>query len=303
MSSVFLFGAGASYGSGPCHPYPPPLGTQLFSALQALGGVAATVNEELAQLFFRNFEEGMDAFWLTRNTSTTELLREMARYFVQFEPLPGNCYLELFSILGGTRKKAVFATTNYDLLIEHAICQSGLLIAYTGLPVSARNVPVLKIHGSCNFLPNLKPRQISGIAFDLSESKGGAILETGVRVAKSAQEVLQFCDTEDSVAPALAMYSPSKQVLFCRGFVQEQQDALLHALNEAARVYVIGLRVHVIDEHIWGPLSKSKVPLYYVGFEPEDFASWVTSNKRSNAYVLSDSFRNALPKIALQHGR
>ena len=126
MSSIFLFGAGASYGSGPCTPRPPPLGTQLFAELQAVGGVAATVDTDLANEFMRDFEAGMDRFRVECNIEVIKLLRDMARFFAPFEPLPGNSYLELLRVLDGTRKKAVMVTTNYDLLIEHAVVQSGL---------------------------------------------------------------------------------------------------------------------------------------------------------------------------------
>ena len=130
MSTLFLFGAGASFGSGPCSPNPPPLGGELFGELRKGGGVAARVSEDLAELFRRDFEAGMDRFWRDHNTWTSELLRDMARYFAVFEPSEGNHYMALIAALGGTRKKAVFATTNYDLLIEHAIVRSGFLISY-----------------------------------------------------------------------------------------------------------------------------------------------------------------------------
>jgi hypothetical protein len=91
MSSVFLFGAGASKGSLDCHPYSPPLGFELFPDLQKAGGVAATVEETLANIFIKeNFEAGMAEFIETRNTDITALLREMSAYFVQFIPGENN---------------------------------------------------------------------------------------------------------------------------------------------------------------------------------------------------------------------
>lgn len=301
MSSVFLFGAGASYGSGPCSPCPPPLGAQLFPALQAAGGVAATVNTDLAEVFVRDFEKGMDRFWAEHNTQTTELLRDMARFFAPFEPLPGNAYSELLRILDGTRKKSVMVTTNYDLLIEHAVIQAKLLVTYGEFSAPKGNVPVLKIHGSCNFLPDLQQHKFKGISFDLSQSTDGSIIETGVRVARSSREIIDFCNLEDSIAPAMAMYSPSKQVLYCRSFIQAQQQAWLTALTAAARIYVIGLGVHLVDEHIWGRLAKARAPVYYVGREPKDFMRWAHTSGRKYAYILADSFEAALPRIAMHH--
>lgn len=256
----------------------------------------------MADLFVSDFEAGMDQFWKERNTHTTELLRDMARYFAPFEPLSGNQYLELIKVIGGTRKRTVMVTTNYDLLIEHAVVKSGLLVTYGGLPAAERNIPILKIHGSCNFLPDLAPRQISGIGFDLSGAPGGAVLEAGIRIATSAREVIDFCNREDAIAPALAMYSPAKQVLYCRSFIHAQQQAWLSALKQVSRIYVIGLRVHTVDQHIWKPLASAKASLYYVGREPEVFATWANANKRRRAYVLAHTFADAIHHIADHHG-
>jgi protoporphyrinogen oxidase len=92
MSTVFLFGAGASYGSGECYPKNPPLGPGLFAELQRWGGVAATVDEDLRRTFEGDFEKGMEHFFRTRNSDITPFLREMADYFAQFEPGPNNYY-------------------------------------------------------------------------------------------------------------------------------------------------------------------------------------------------------------------
>lgn len=301
MSSLFLFGAGASFGSGHCSPSPPPLGGALFDELRKAGGVAARVSEDLAELFRHDFEAGMDRFWTDHNTWTSELLRDMARYFAAFEPGDGNLYMALIAALGGTRKKAVFATTNYDLLIEHAIVRSGLLISYGGLPAAPRNIPVLKIHGSCNFLPDIGNSSIRGIGFDLSQAEGGAVLDAPIRVAQSTREILDFCSTEDAIAPALAMYHPSKRVLYCRSFVQHLHAAFLSSIRSASRIYVIGLRVHTIDEHIWQPLASSTSPLFYVGREPDQFRAWADQSHRKSAFSIADSFSQALPVIATHH--
>ena len=245
----------------------------------------------------------MDRFWQDHNTWTSELLRDMARFFAVFEPGEGNLYMALIAALGGTSKKAVFATTNYDLLIEHAIVRSGLLISYGGLPVAPRNIPVLKIHGSCNFLPDMGAGGIRGIGFDLSKAgEMSGVLDAPIRVARSAQEILDFCATEDAIAPALAMYHPSKRVLYCGSFVKSQLDAFLSSVRSASRIYVIGLRVHTIDDHIWKPLASAKSPLFYVGREPDQFLRWAGTHRRRSAFSIATSFSQALPLIAAHHG-
>lgn len=264
--------------------------------------MATRVSEDLAELFRRDFEAGMDRFWREHNIWTSELLRDMARFFAVFEPSEGNLYMALIAALGGTRKKAVFATTNYDLLIEHAIVRSGLLISYGGLPAAPRNIPVLKIHGSCNFLPDMDTGGIRGISFDLSRSgEGASILNAPIRVASSTQEILQFCATEDAIGPALAMYHPSKRVLYSAAFVKCQQEAFLSSLKSASRIYLIGLRVHEVDEHIWRPLALVKSPVFYVGREPDDFHRWARENRCKKAFTIANSFSEALPHIAAHH--
>ena len=306
MSSLFLFGAGASFGSGPCVPDNPPLGAQLFPALQANGGVAANVSPELAQLFVSDFEAGMDRFWTEHNSSVSALLRDMARFFAPFAPLPGNLYFELIKVLGGTRKKATFVTTNYDILIEHAVIKSGFGVVYRGIAVEKGMIPVLKIHGSCHFLPDMPANKIQLIDVNVAglktvDGKQAGIVEVPCRVAEDAQEVIDFCNTEKSLAPALAMYSPAKPIPYCQGFVEKQQKEWLIALDHAARIYVVGLRVHLVDEHIWGPLAKAKAPIYYVGREPDTFMQWAKDNGRKGASVLAKSFVEAFPGFAAHH--
>ncbi len=298
MSSVFLIGAGASYGSGECLPKNPPLGEKFFGEFKAMGGIAATVSPDLEKLFTEDFESAMDRFFEERNTDVTQFLREMAEYFCQFEPLDNNHYCDLLSILGGDKKKATFVTTNYDLLIERAAMLQGLLVSYSGLPVPHGNIPVIKMHGSCNFLPDLSGGSIRGVKFDISGSNGGSILNTGVKLARSTQEILKFCKNEDSLAPALAMYSPDKRVLFCKSFIEEQQKSWREAVKKATKIYVIGLKVHPVDDHIWGVLLGSSAPLYYVGGEPDEIKSWAFENKREKVYHIADKFDESLPIIA-----
>jgi hypothetical protein len=298
VSSLFLFGAGASYGSGPCIPHAPPRGNDLFEALRKRGGVAAEFPTDIADTFAHDFEGGMDLLWERHNTQVTALLLDMAAYFAQFTAAEGNYYSRLISLLGGDRKRSTLVTINYDLLIEQAITSCGFLVAYHSLPVPKRNIPVLKIRGSCNFLPAMTPRQISGIGYDLSQSPDCSILETHVRVARSSDEVLQFCRTEESIAPALAMYAPGKRVLYCRDFVTKQQEAWVQSASAASRIFVIGPRVHhKIDKHIWEPLASASGAIYYVGSQADEWKAWAREVGRKNAFHLATTFEEALPRI------
>lgn len=293
MSDLFLLGAGASYGSLDCTPYCPPLGPKLFAELRKRGGIAATINSPLRELFEDNFERGMAAFREVRDEDSTAFLRQMAEYFVQFAAGPRNLYRELISITKASKRSTTLVTTNYDLLIEQVITEAGLLVAYHGRPVPESNVPLLKIHGSCHFLPDLGSNRITGAIF----SGNGANVETRIKIARSRAEVSAFCRTEDSLAPAIALYAPGKKVLFSPSAVAEQQREWHRELARADILYSIGLRVVIDDDHIWGALASSTARIEYVGFEPDEFQSWAGAVSRKNAHVLAKDFASALPLI------
>lgn len=296
MSSVFLFGAGASYGSMDCYPHPPPLGCKLFRELQKAGGVAASIEPSLSTLFEEDFEKGMAEFRSKRNVETTAFLREMSLYFAKFAPGPDNLYGRVIKILKETKSKAIFVTTNYDLLIELAILRAGYKYAHQEFPVPVDNIPVLKIHGSCNFLPTLPPRHITNIGFDVGTESGATIMDIDVSVA-TPYEVIEFCRREDSIAPAIAVYAKGKQILFGYRFVDRQQQAWQLEVKRASKIYVIGLRVNPEDTHIWGALKSAKAPLHYVGGESDEFIEWKNNQKRKQAYIVGEKFEEAIPHI------
>lgn len=296
MSAVFLLGAGASFGSGECYPSAPPLGGGLFADLRRRGGVASTIQPPLLQLFQRNFEEGMAAFREERDSDSTAFLREMAAYLAEFAPGPRNLYHRLIQIVRKSHRQTVLATTNYDLLLEQAITQAGLMTAYSGRPVPQNNISVLKIHGSSNFLPDLGTNRIIGAKF----AGNGANVEAPIAIAQSIQEIRAFCSKEDSLAPAIAVYAPGKAVLFCPSFVQDQQRQWVSEVERATVVYVIGLRVIRHDDHIWRVLASSKARLHYVGLEPHEFQEWAAEARRRNTNVLGGTLEKALPLIGIQ---
>ncbi len=300
MSTLFLFGAGASYGSLDCTPYPPPLGCQLFNELANAGGIARTIHGELADLFQQDFEKGMDAFFDERNEDVSAFLRDMAKYFVQFKPGPNNLYKKLVSAIQGCKEEPVFSTINYDLLIEIAVNQAGFAISYSGLPVPKNDFPVIKIHGSCNFLPKVEPRQIQGIKFKVPKTAG--ILKAGVQ-AVTPRKVIEFCQREDSIAPAIAMYAGSKWVPYCGQFVEHQQKYWQHAVYQAKRIFIVGAGVHERDTHIWEPLAKSAAWLGYVGPKSSDFYRWANSNNRVRVCCVGKTFEDAIPAIAQSMNR
>jgi hypothetical protein len=297
MSALFLLGAGASHGSGECNPYPPPLGGQLFDELRRRGGIAAQLQPPLSIEFQRNFELGMAMFRQSRDADSTSFLRDMAEYFLQFTPGPRNLLHLLIQIIREGRRRSVIATTNYDMLLETVIDTAGLRFVYCGYPLPGPSLALLKLHGSCHFLPDLGGNVLRNCTF--ANNFGGNV-DAPIRIAQSPEEVRRFLREEDSLAPAIAMYAPGKQVLFSPRFVQDQQRYFAGAAQVASVVYVIGLKVVPDDDHIWGVMSKSAARFEYVGFEPDEFLLWAKDAKRRHVHVLEQSLESALPLIRIQ---
>ncbi len=299
MSTAFLFGAGASAFSGDCTPEPPPDGKRLFERMQASGTpVARSITGSLAERFTEDFEEGMAEFERTRGRETSALLREMAAFFLPLAPGQENLYVKLVRAVLETRTQAVFSTLNYDLLLDQSVNLAGQQVIYDGrLPVPAGNLLVLKLHGSCNFVPYLGGNVIRGIESDFRGVE--AIVDGPVQVSTVA-DALRFCAEQDSLAPAIALYNREKKVWFCPTATKRIAENWRAELKRARRIFVIGVKVNPRDAHIWEPLRSASASLGYVGPDGEEFLDWCRSEKRRGGYHLAPSFADAVPLIRSQ---
>ena len=293
MTTLFLFGAGASRFSGECIPCPPPLGGELFGALRARGGVAASVDSTLAAAF-GDFEAGMALFRSRYEGRTTTLLRETCAYLGEFKLGSRNHYRTLVQGLHDLPDQIVLSTLNYELLLEQAIIEAGMRVAYSGPPAPPRAIVLLKPHGSCNFLPYLPGFSFHNVTF--AGGPGATAVDGQVRIV-GADEARRFCRDEDSLAPVIAVYARGKQVPFCPSFVGRIQEAWRAAVDSAARLFVIGVRTNPEDAHIWGPLASSTAPLWYVGPDRTAFEAWKKTSGRRNARHLANDFGESLPTI------
>ena len=89
--TVFLFGAGASYGSDTQGT--PPLGADLFEELRRFNPDAwGSISGDLAERFRSDFEEGMKS---VPSRALAPLQRAMAAYFFDFKPRTSSLYVEL----------------------------------------------------------------------------------------------------------------------------------------------------------------------------------------------------------------
>ena len=119
MRTVVLLGAGASHGSVDVHPRPPPLGHQLFDALDELGGVASAIPEDLKAEFRKDFEVGMVKYYDYADGHIMAFHRGLAGYLAQFFPGRDNAYRDLARLLES--QDTAYVSLNYDLLLEGSI--------------------------------------------------------------------------------------------------------------------------------------------------------------------------------------
>ena len=149
---TILFGAGASFGSGSCSPYSPPLGNDLFLKLNEQGGNFSNLNEDIKLKFIEHgFESGMASIE-DNSRNITPMQKEMACYLSKFSIKNDNAYARLFNKLRTYLSDITIVTLNYDLLIEQAILMNGYNVDYNA---DGKGISLLKPHGSSNFLPQL----------------------------------------------------------------------------------------------------------------------------------------------------
>jgi hypothetical protein len=290
MTIGFVFGAGASYGSLDCKPSTPPLGNDLFKAMRD-GGFLSFVNEECAEKF-SDFEVGMDFFYKNHSGFVVRFLQEMSLFFLKYDLGDENLYFKIAEQLARSKKRAVFMTTNYDLLLEKSFERAGLDYSYS-FGDSPDQVSLLKIHGSCNFIPQCT---FTGIAFQFSPDWRGPAIRSNFRAELDLRKVMKFC-MSSSIAPAIAMYSPDKTRLFDGVFVESQYSSWVESLSHCESIFVVGLRVHLVDRHIWELLAVTTAKIYYVGSQKEVFEKWASENGRSGDVAISGRFEGAIEEI------
>ena len=185
LKVLFLFGAGASYGSGECAHLtarrlirPPPLGAGdkgLVAVWERTNRteLLSEIPPSLRDVFRSNFEKGMAQLITVENAdrvdATNRFQVRLAEYFLKFAPTNSNLYSKLFSLLKSRNIRPVCVSLNYDVMAELAAHFAGFEVLPVlddmnpitrhpwrgpadptlGLPT----VSFYKPHGSANYLP------------------------------------------------------------------------------------------------------------------------------------------------------
>ena len=269
--NVVLFGAGASHGCGKVVPNTAPLGNELYDRLRSrFPNRWGKITSRCAPLFQNNFEKGMQALYETGDPQVQELMCDMALFFSEFQASDNsNLYIQLLSKVKPLLDNTIFSSLNYDLLFEDALCGFGYKPDY--FVENSEGITFLKLHGSCNFLPEggiVKNNIIigsSGISFPL---KGA-----------SREEVAQFCSIKGTIYPVMALYMDSKPKQISSDRINDIQKRWTDHILSAERILIVGVRPYPADTHVWGPLLKTNARIGYIG--SDYFHCWHKENRNN----------------------
>jgi len=291
MGYLVLLGAGASKGSLDVDPSPPPLGRELFDELEKLGKNAAHLPKDLKDTFRENFEVGMKEYFERYNKNTMDFQRELAGYLAKFKPGNENNYIKLIRSLNSRR--VVYCSLNYDLLFELSAAKLSLNITYSNI-FKTGFVRLLKIHGSSNFWPDF-----GGAIFEDCVTGGAGRADINANIRPLNYEDTIKSSSESCFAPAIAMFAEGKQVRVCPDYIERQQQYWKESLKRVSKIFIIGVRVHQVDEHIWKEIAESKASVYYFGFEPDEieFDTWKNDTGKKNAFFRLSDFTKAIGSI------
>jgi hypothetical protein len=262
---AFLFGAGASHGAGTILPAPPPLGAGLYDQLRnVFPETWGRLAPDLAALFEKDFESGMDALWRSAGQEQSQPLLEIGRFFATFRPDPSaaSCYLRLIQLLESCNliDACGFATLNYDCLFDLDLDSANFGYhdgVRRGPFPHRRAVRLWKLHGASNVLQ-------SAIRGTGNRFYGVGTIYRGPVEYVTPTTAIENCDS-DGFPPMLSLYAPGKPTPVADNVVEELRRNWTEWVKQSDLIVVIGARILQRDPHIYKPLKKARGQVWYVG--------------------------------------
>lgn len=268
---VIIFGAGASFGSDKTNT--PPLGSNLFSALQQFNPDGwGRIDGELANAFQSDFEGAMTS---VNSQALPPLQRAMAAYFFRFQPTQNSLYYKLSLLIAEKDWSGALVTLNYERLLEISL----LVAKINPFDRNAHEEKFIELclpHGGCNLFCESVKGLASAVSFSgLNVQTNGPII--GIRDTIIFQQRIQ----NDAFPPVMSYFEPSKRTTSGVNFIEGQRKRYEDLVNNAEKVIIVGLRIREHDEHIWKPLSNTKATLIYCSGNSagEEFKKWAYKNR------------------------
>lgn len=301
-SLVFLFGAGASSGSGAVFPHVPPLGADLVNKMAGdgrfpwWGDMATRIRPELVES--QGIEAGLeDAILGWQPGVVRRSVRELALYFSAFTvPAAGtNYYREVIRSLGERNmlSSTLFATINYDCLIELAAASLSIPYSYPQLHEQEGGLAILKLHGSCNWLLESPDDSMSNDAHIGLGDEDLSILPID-NVASLLPKRLRQLDT--CGLPAMFPYRKFKNWLAAGPALHQLWSQWEAALKTAKRIIIVGCGVWSHDTLLWKPLREGGADVSFVDLNREAFAR--LRDLAPSARHIEGTFEQGFPAIS-----
>jgi hypothetical protein len=260
---VFLLGAGASHGSGDCEPQAPPLGAELFARLLERPRFRELIPADFVAE--HNFEATLSKLWDAHADRMVPVLNEVAIYFSEFRPAPGNLYVELGRRIRQRVNQTVLASLNADMLLEMSLFGSGVPCYYEGT-LPSRGAMILKPHGSINFLPTLAGTSVSENSLHRAMELAGLEHCNAIQVVADPGQIVRYIKST-GLPPMVTAFMPNKPVPFCRAVIRDFWTTWHRVVRSAKSLTLIGVDLDGAGPHIWDPLLALRGQLDYVGLD------------------------------------
>lgn len=288
LTYAIIFGAGASFGSGPVIPKPPPMTNDLLNALERLfPTVWGALPEGQRALLRKDFEAGMREIGHKNPHDLPPLQRSMASFFFGFVPGEGNLYRNLARRIKAKAWPGALISLNYERLLELSLAVEGVSPFIGSPPDNGPSVELCLPHGCCHIFCE----SVRGTARGISLS-GTAVSTRGpVKTVTSPGEYAKRI-REDAFPPVMSYFDPAKLTTSGVNFIEEQRARYNTIVKGAKVVAIIGIRVRPNDKHLWEALALTHAQVVYSSGKDRgrDFAEWARDNRKGKASAVLYSY-------------
>ena len=256
--NIFIFGAGASYGSDANKSLVPPLAADLFNFLAKKYSDISNnpVVMALASEFSKDFEQGLLKLYENQPHFWSILQRCMAHFFFQYGTIIqiqySNLYYKLVHEIIRSDKDISLATLNYERMLEHSINEAFRHVQ------PKKNIELCLPHGCCHLFCEGAKGMSGGVFFD---PRG--VTTNGNVIPINDYNQFEKRIREDAFPPVMSYFEPSKQTTSGNNFIISQRSRFNQLISKATKIAVIGIRVREHDEHIWEPLKDTSAKIIY----------------------------------------
>jgi hypothetical protein len=127
----------------------------------------------------------------------------------------------------------------------------------------------------------------SGVSFSgVGVSIDGPVIAIGDPMQFSARLL------GNAVPPAMSYFEPKKSTSAGTSFIQNQRARWTELAAAAKTVVVVGVQVRPGDDHIWGPLERTKATLVYCSGRTaaKGFRKWSDACRKRSPNIVLDGY-------------